>query len=1123
MSHSNSNHSFIFSNITVSDLTEKVIAQHTSGNIYIEAAQYLPVYPLSLELNSGIFTKSQGALTFPLVSVQQQGALLLLSCGCAAATGKLCEHEAQVLTAIIKNNEFLVFFDTALRKAKLSKAALDYGLENHPDPDLYFEFSYRHNVATISCRLPELLPVTTEQIRLMKDLLQVNISDPGIISDTLTKTVVVLRQHKYYGHLRIELYHAATTKDGKIKNPLTELNPLDFLWQTADPSHLKFYAAIHKFQQHPDRKKSLSDIAALLAIVTNPLSLDFYRHHSERSEQVTAASLLPVKISRLSGTPLLRVKKAAEFYELEITFDFNNLVSEPEELDFQFGYFLRTGNIFYLLEQLPVAGITELLYRHKGKLLVHSSKFNVFKDQFLDPVGDYINIRYSDIAPATPLQLETQGFSAKKELLLYLSDSGDHILLTPVMCYSDVEIPVRSKRQVYASDNNGKTFVVQRDDNAEIGFMALLIRQHDDFEEQLQENDLLHFYLHRECFLAEDWFLSAFEEWRAQGIFVLGFNELEGNRFNAHKIKIDIKVLSGQNWFNAVIQARFGKIKVPLKNLNKAIRNKSKYVPLDDGTLGILPQEWIDKFTAYFNAGEINGADSLQIRKINFAALEELYQPEAADDPVKGEIQLYREKLAATEEIKEVPLPEGLQGNLRSYQLQGLQWLNFLDDLNFGGCLADDMGLGKSIQIISFILLQRNKVKQNTNLLVVPATLLFSWQEEIDKFAPSLKVLWLHGRGRIRNNSNFDGYEVILTTYSTVITDVAFLKNYTFNYIFLDESQNIKNPETQRYQTVQQLNARNRIVITGTPVENNTFDLYSQLSFACPGLLGSKQYFRDTYSTPIDTFKNSKRAAELQQKVKPFILRRTKQQVARELPEKTELILYCNMESEQRKVYDAYEKEFREYIAAATNEELKHNPMNVLKGLTKLRQICDAPALLGAEHLTGSRSAKIDLLIEQLSVQAPQHKILVFSQFVSMLRLIATALDQQSIGYELLTGSTRNRGAVVQNFQNNATCRVFLISLKAGGTGLNLTQADYVYLVDPWWNPAVENQAIDRVHRIGQSQKVIAIRLICPDTVEEKILKMQAAKNALSKELIHADHFLPLLAKDELLGMLHSP
>ena len=257
------------------------------------------------------------------------------------------------------------------------------------------------------------------------------------------------------------------------------------------------------------------------------------------------------------------------------------------------------------------------------------------------------------------------------------------------------------------------------------------------------------------------------------------------------------------------------------------------------------------------------------------------------------------------------------------------------------------MGLGKTLQIIAFILTQRHKTEKNVHLVVVPSTLMFNWKAEIEKFAPTIKVSSLTGPDRKRSTQDFNQFEVILISYTTLLSDINYLKKYSFNYIFLDESQNIKNPDTQRYRAVRLLQSRNKIVITGTPVENNTFDLYSQFSFACPGLLGNQTYFRAIYSIPIDKFKSSPRAQELRAKIQPFLLRRTKKQVASDLPEKTEIVLYCEMRTEQRKIYDAYEKEFRDYISASDNEVLKRNSMHVLKGLTKLRQICNSPKLIG--------------------------------------------------------------------------------------------------------------------------------------------------------------------------------
>ena len=310
-------------------------------------------------------------------------------------------------------------------------------------------------------------------------------------------------------------------------------------------------------------------------------------------------------------------------------------------------------------------------------------------------------------------------------------------------------------------------------------------------------------------------------------------------------------------------------------------------------------------------------------------------------------------------------------------------------------------------------------------------------------------------------------------------------------------------------------------MLTGTPIENNTFELYAQFSFVSPGFLGNQQRFRDNYSIPIDKFKDGLRAKELQHKLNPFLLRRTKKQVASELPEKTEMVIYCEMGTEQRKVYDSYKNEFKLYLQKSDSDDLLNKNMHILQGLTKLRQICDSPALLSDQEYYGSESAKMDELMEQIEQHSSEHKILIFSQFVTMLDLIKHQLDAREVKYEYLTGKTKDRAERVKQFQEDDETRVFLISMKAGGTGLNLTEADYVFIVDPWWNPAVENQAIDRCYRIGQKKNVMAIRLICPDTIEQKIMLLQENKKELIDDLIKVDaNALKSLSKEDILQLL---
>lgn len=1058
---------------------------------------------------------------FPLVTLIQVEDQLVVSCSCVNELGKLCPHGAQVLNAVIRRDEFAVFFNSKLRHEKLKAAALNYGLENERDLDLYFQIEYSNAKLLIQSRLPGLLPVTKSSLdHLQKEVLVDNNNTIANASAKDLPLCVVFKRHKYYKYLVVELYSAQTTKEGRIKNPMSLINPMDLVWNSEDAEQIKFFSAIARFQDHAMDKRSASDLNALKAILKNPGSCNFYFHDENVSENLNASSLVSVDVRVLTQDIVLSVEHQLPFYKVSGSLNLYGIFYSLKEQQLRFSYFLLIDQVLYLVDSLEVLAVIDLFNKSKEDLLIHASKYEVFKAQVLKGLEDKITLDYKYIEPATPLQMETQGFDKEPERILYLADFGDYVTLTPVMKYGDVEIPVRSKRLIYATDPNGKEFKVERNEEEEINFVTLISRQHIEFGEQIND-DMLYFCLHKKNFLDEEWFLNVFDEWYKQGIAVLGFNKIEELKLAPHKVKINIKVISGINWFNAIVDVRFGKKKASMKMIQKAIRKKSKYVQLDDGSLGILPQQWIERFTDYFNAAEIIDEDTLQIAKTNFSSIEDLYEENMLDMEVKKEIGLYRNKLSDFTTIAEVPVPEELNATLRPYQRQGLNWLNFLDDFNFGGCLADDMGLGKSIQVIAFILSQRKKQAHNTNLLVVPTTLIFNWQAEIKKFAPSLKVLTLYGAERDKNIRDFSSYEVVLTSYNTLLTDISFLKDYTFNYIFLDESQNIKNPETQRYKSVCTLKSRNKITITGTPIENNTFDLYGQFSFACPGMLGSKRYFREVYSMPIDKFKDSKRARELQNKIRPFLLRRTKDQVAEELPEKQETILYCEMKEAQQKIYLAYEKEFREYISAATQEDLRKSPMNVLKGLTRLRQICDSPALMADGELTMNEpSSKIEMLIEQIESKAPHHKILVFSQFVGMLDLIKKELEERKIRFSYLTGKTRNRQTEVDEFQNNKEVKVFLISLKAGGTGLNLTEADCVYLVDPWWNPAVENQAIDRSHRIGQNKKVLAVRLICPGTVEEKILLLQEAKKELADDLVKADPgFISSLSKEDLLGL----
>ncbi len=1109
---------YIFEQTGIAGLSYALLLNHCTETIQTSRKELNEIRPLEIDLNAGVFYKPASKVSFPEVTVRQQGNSLLIHCPCSSPKVRLCPHQAQVLYTILETPDYRAFFDEALRRKKIETIALAYGLQDVSNPDEYFRLQYNGNILSIEPRQKGLVRVIEDEL---KQALLPGVSDTlpaADLGETTTRRIMVLKRHKYYELLNIELFEGETTQTGKIKNPLTVSDPKELIYRCANLEEARFYSAVSHFQQGYTIEKPEPDIAALKIVLDNPLGLDIFYHNRQAGENINAHTITPVALQVLQEHVQLSVAKKEPFYEVTGGIMVQGSLYPFKQLQVVFTYFLKIGGTCYLV---PNAGILKLIryfQAHNQILLVHASKFVEFKQTVLANLERQVNIRYAFIKPASPSQLAEKGFDERIEKIIYLSDRQPYISLTPVIKYGSVEIPVFSRKQIYDTDANGNEFRVERDEQLEVQFTSLIMRQHPEFEEQVQEHEF--FYLHKSKFLDENWFLNAFEAWRDNGIVIFGFNEIKKNRLNAHKAVVSVKVGSGIDWFKAQCEVAFGNQKASLKQLYKAIRNKSRFVVLDDGTQGLLPAGWISKFEDYFKAGEI-ADDSLLIPKTNFGEMEGLFGKEVLGAEITGELKAYDEIFSGIKALPEAGVPAGLHATLRDYQKQGLNWLNLMDKLNFGACLADDMGLGKTLQIIAFILLQRKKEARQANLIVVPTSLLFNWQAEVEKFAPSLRLFTHYGINRVRNTRHFGQYEIILTTYGTLLGDIRWLKEYRFNYIFLDESQAIKNPDSERYKAARLLVASNRVVITGTPVENNTFDIYGQLSFACPGLLGSRQHFRDIYSIPIDKFKNSKRALSLRQKISPFILRRTKRQVAEELPEKTEMVLYCEMGENQRKLYNACEKELRDYLEARDEEEISGKSMHVLTGLTKLRLICNSPLLLKDEAHFGDASAKIEALMEQIENKSTQHKILIFSQFVSMLDLIRKALAGRNIPFEYLTGQTKDRAARIAGFRENDSVRVFLISLKAGGTGLNLTEADYVYVVDPWWNPAVENQAIDRCYRIGQTKHVVAVRLICPDTVEERIMKLQQAKTKLANDLITSEtSVFKSLSKTDLIGLL---
>lgn len=1120
MFDSEDTHVFVFSNTSVDQLTETAVALASAAWAPVRGQMLQAVQPLEIAVDAGVFSCRTADGSSGRVAVVQAVDRLMVTSDKPADTNALTAIESTVLIAILRRDELGVFFRPALRHRRLKHAAAAYGLEQEPDPERYFFPTLVDGRVTLQPRLAGLLPLTSAKLQDLRSQAESHSQRRPEALHPPERPFVVINRHRYYKHITVELFHAGRTKVGKLKPPLTRVQPLNGISSANELDDAKFYAAIASVQQIVEGDRTASDLKALRTIVKYGTSYSFYYHDDQLGETCSSKTLVPVKIAIVPPTAQLSVQATGSFYAITGGITINGRIYPLHELPLHFGYFFFLKDTFYLLDSTPLLSVVALLREQGGRLLIHASKYREFQRQLLDKLSDTIRIGYPDIKPGTAKQLAESGFSDKPERLLYLSDFGAHVMIVPVVRYGEAEIAIRTEKMVVAVDRKGDEFNVPRDADFEQAFIALLIKQHPNLPEQL-DNQLYYFYLHRKHFLDEAWFLSAFDTWREECVEVFGFNDLAGNNLNPNRVSIDIKVTSGINWFNATHDIRFGKKKASLKKIQAALRNKSKYVTLDDGTMGILPKEWLEKFSAYFQTGEVMDDDTVRFARANFETVSALYDRTVLDSTVAAEIDEFRDRIASFERIQHVPAPNGLTVTLRPYQQQGLNWLVFLDTFRFGGLLADEMGLGKTVQIIAFMLSQRENGRMGVDLVVAPTTLVFNWERELATLAPSLRVKTLYGPNRPKSVSSLNRYDVVLTSYATLLSDIRFLKDFLFNYVYLDESQYIKNPQSQRYKATRLLQAYNRIAISGTPFENSSFDLYGQLSFASPGLLGDKRYFRDVYGKPIDQFNNQKRRKELHQKIQPFVLRRTKHQVAAELPKKICRVLYSEMGDEQRKIYEAYEKEFRDFVCALSGDELDKSPMHVLRGLTRLRQICNSPALLPDGMLNTDVSAKIDLLKEQVNDKSPHHKLVIFSQFVSMIRLVDDMLTEIGVPFVSLTGSTRQREAVVRSFQEDPEVRVFLVSLKAGGTGLNLTAAEVVYLIDPWWNPAVENQAIDRVHRIGQDRNVVAYRLVTPNTVEEKVLALQAAKNSLADSLLDGDaSFLHTLDREKLLSLL---
>jgi superfamily II DNA or RNA helicase len=631
-------------------------------------------------------------------------------------------------------------------------------------------------------------------------------------------------------------------------------------------------------------------------------------------------------------------------------------------------------------------------------------------------------------------------------------------------------------------------------------------------------------------------------ELTAEGWYV----EAEGKVYRSPG-KFEIQVSSGVDWFELHGAVEFGDTVAQLPDLLAAMRCGDNMVKLGDGSLGLLPEEWLKQYGLLAGLGDAHG-DHLRFKRSQAGLLDALLaaQPEARCDALFTQV---RDELRSFSGIQALEAPVGFKGELRPYQKEALGWFDFLRRFGFGGCLADDMGLGKTVQVLALLearrelrergvggavpsqsarrkpnaapLVSSSPSRVRPSLAVVPKSLIFNWKQEAARFSPRLRVLDHTGNLRLSGFGHFEDYDLVLTTYGTLRNDAADFRDVRFDYLILDEAQAIKNADSVSAKSARLLQADHRLALSGTPIENHLGELWSLFEFLNPGMLGAASVFKMTDGAARNPDEDTRKL--LARALRPFLLRRTKEQVLRELPPKLEQTLYCELDTRQRKLYDQLRDHYRATLLKRVQTEgIGRANILILEALLRLRQAAIHPGLLDKGRIAES-SAKLDVLLPRvLEVSQEGHKTLVFSQFTGMLAILRQHLDREGVPYEYLDGKTRDRQACVERFQTNPACKLFLISLKAGGVGLNLTAAQYVFLLDPWWNPAVEAQAIDRAHRIGQTNQVFAYRLIARGTVEEKVLELQNTKRDLADAIVGANEGLLQELRSEDLELLLS-
>ncbi len=1080
---------------------------------------------------------------FPMVIQRNEERNFDTSCKCTEENHPLCVHKTALFLQLL--NAFgNLYFDTIRNWDKEKNKLLGiYGYSmNEPDWQKKFEFTYKDGKPFLRVLDPTVkrvtMPVPEEKSvvqRKEEKAEVVNAVTEPVFSSQRIGVVFIETPGKYPG-FNVELVSGEFDQEnmeflGKVEHidlskyvPTTDLVPEDITLMNAVRklqraeidkyvSRNSPFSGIWENIIYSEEEGLPAETTLLMDEYLHPKIVKMFADNADRTlfmklspgKPFTTANLVKSGIGSGKMRPGLQValeKKQATITPVAYVEEWDIELSANEWSSSLVALFNDKFYCWNSLEDLEA--ITAFLPERNRKVAL--SQWPEFLEREVLPFARKYKVDFDK-------SLMTELFNGEPETRLQLQEKNEYLVFTPMFLYQGYEVKYSDKETIFLPEN-GKIKMIRRDLEKEREFVRQLASLHSNF---IPTENSFNLVLRGTEVLKNNWFFLFVDAMKEYQVPVVGFEVLKNYRFNTAKPQTRIQISNGVDWFDAKVEIIFGDQKVSIEEIKRALNNKQQIVQLNDGTLGILPDEWLKKYSLLFRVGE-GKTDQLRLSKYHLSVIDELYN-NIDETEVMIKLEEKYERLRSFNRINEIDPPKQLAEILRPYQVAGYHWLNYLTEVGWGGILADDMGLGKTIQALSSLQLYRENNKTMTAIVVCPTTLMFNWENEIRKFTPNLTYRIHHGGERIRDKKIFEEHDVVITTYGTLRSDIKFMLETNFDYIVLDESQAIKNPQSKVTKAACLLNAKNRLCMSGTPLQNNTFDIYAQMNFLNPGMLGSVEYFRNEFATPIDKFGEKEHKEHLKKLLFPFILRRTKEQVAKDLPEKTETILFCEMEEEQRNIYDAYRNDYRDKILGVIKEQgIQKSQLTILQGLMKLRQICDSPAIMNENEQMPNASVKLDELSREITENIGNHKALVFSQFLGMLGLIREKLTALGVKFEYFDGSTSavDREKAIQRFQKDDEVRVFLISLKAGGVGLNLTAADYVYIVDPWWNPAVEQQAIDRTHRIGQTKNIFAYRMICKDTIEDKILQLQDKKRALAKDLVSDDDgFVKTLSRED--------